>query len=39
MLVEHQSVPWNALPGQMVEIGGGEFLFGWVCGWFWGFVC
>jgi hypothetical protein len=39
MLVEHQSVPWNALPGQMVEVGGGEFLFGWVCGWFWGFVC
>lgn len=23
-LVEHQSVPWNALPGLMVEIGGGE---------------
>ena len=33
-LVEHQSVPWNALPGLMVEVGGGEssflllFLFG-----------
>jgi hypothetical protein len=25
-LVEHQSVPWNALPGLMVEVGGGEFL-------------
>jgi SAM-dependent methyltransferase len=24
-LVEHDSVPWNALPGQMEEIGGGEF--------------
>ena len=25
MLEEHDSVPWNALPGQMTEIGGGEF--------------
>ena len=24
-LEEHDSVPWNALPGQMCEIGGGEF--------------
>ena len=24
-LAEHDSVPWNALPGQMEEIGGGEF--------------
>jgi hypothetical protein len=24
-LVEHKSVPWNALPGMMVEVGGGEF--------------
>ena len=24
-LVEHQSVPWNALPGLMVEVGGGEW--------------
>jgi SAM-dependent methyltransferase len=24
-LEEHDSVPWNALPGQMTEIGGGEF--------------
>ncbi len=24
-LVEHDSVPWNALPGMMVEIGGGEW--------------
>ncbi|GLY06058.1 MULTISPECIES: class I SAM-dependent methyltransferase [Actinoplanes] len=24
-LVEHQSVPWNALPGRMHEIGGGEY--------------
>ena len=25
-LTEHQSVPWDALPGQMEEIGGGELL-------------
>ena len=25
MLEEHDSVPWDALPGQMTEIGGGEF--------------
>jgi SAM-dependent methyltransferase len=25
MLEEHDSVPWAALPGQMTEIGGGEF--------------
>jgi SAM-dependent methyltransferase len=25
MLEEHDSVPWNALPGMMTEIGGGEF--------------
>ncbi|MEO9237059.1 MAG: class I SAM-dependent methyltransferase, partial [Jatrophihabitantaceae bacterium] len=25
MLQEHQSVPWNALPGQMTDIGGGEW--------------
>ncbi|WEO78279.1 class I SAM-dependent methyltransferase [Cryobacterium sp. SO2] len=25
MLVEHDSVPWEALPGQMVERAGGEF--------------
>jgi len=25
MLVEHDSVPWEALPGQMVERSGGEF--------------
>jgi SAM-dependent methyltransferase len=24
-LAEHDSVPWNALPGMMVEIGGGEW--------------
>ena len=24
-LVEHQSIPWNALPGQMHDIGGGEW--------------
>ena len=24
-LTEHDSVPWNALPGQMTEIGGGEW--------------
>jgi SAM-dependent methyltransferase len=24
MLEEHRSVPWNALPGQMVDVGGGE---------------
>jgi hypothetical protein len=24
-LVEHDSVPWNALPGQMEELPGGEF--------------
>ena len=24
-LVEHDSVPWDALPGMMVEIGGGEW--------------
>jgi SAM-dependent methyltransferase len=24
-LEEHDSVPWNAMPGQMTEIGGGEF--------------
>ena len=24
-LEEHDSVPWNALPGQMTEIGGGEY--------------
>ncbi len=24
MLEEHQSVPWDAIPGQMVDIGGGE---------------
>ena len=24
-LEEHDSVPWNALPGQMHEIGGGEY--------------
>jgi SAM-dependent methyltransferase len=28
MLVEHQSVPWNALPGQMVEDGDGEWRLG-----------
>lgn len=27
MLVEHKSVPWNALPGMMVDVGGGEFAF------------
>lgn len=27
MLVEHKSVPWNALPGLMVDVGGGEFDF------------
>ena len=26
MLEEHRSVPWNALPGQMVNIGSGELL-------------
>lgn len=26
MLEEHRSVPWNALPGQMVGAGGGELL-------------
>ena len=25
MLVEHESVPWNALPGQMVEDDAGEW--------------
>jgi SAM-dependent methyltransferase len=25
MLEEHDSVPWNALPGQMEEVGGGEW--------------
>ena len=25
MLEEHRSVPWNALPGQMVDVGDGEF--------------
>jgi 2-polyprenyl-3-methyl-5-hydroxy-6-metoxy-1,4-benzoquinol methylase len=25
MLVEHDSVPWDALPGHMAEIGGGEY--------------
>jgi SAM-dependent methyltransferase len=25
MLEEHDSVPWNALPGKMTEIGGGEY--------------
>lgn len=25
LLTEHQSVPWNAMPGQMVEIGAGEW--------------
>ena len=25
MLVEHDSVPWDALPGHMADIGGGEF--------------
>jgi len=24
-LEEHDSVPWNALPGQMTHIGGGEY--------------
>jgi SAM-dependent methyltransferase len=24
-LVEHQSVPWDALPGQMSDVGGGEY--------------
>ena len=24
-LVEHDSIPWNALPGQMEPIGGGEW--------------
>jgi hypothetical protein len=24
-LTEHDSVPWNAMPGQMEEIGGGEW--------------
>ena len=24
-LVEHDSVPWNALPGQMTELDGGEW--------------
>ena len=24
-LEEHDSVPWDALPGQMTDIGGGEF--------------
>jgi hypothetical protein len=33
MLVEHQSVPWNALPGQMVEVGGGEFSSVWRVVW------
>lgn len=27
MLEEHRSVPWNALPGQMVDVGEGEFFF------------
>jgi SAM-dependent methyltransferase len=27
-LEEHDSVPWNALPGLMTEIGGGEFRLG-----------
>ena len=27
MLEEHRSVPWNALPGQMVCVGEGEFLW------------
>jgi SAM-dependent methyltransferase len=27
-LEEHDSVPWNALPGQMTEIGGGEYRLG-----------
>ena len=26
-LVEHQSVPWDALPGQMSDVGGGEYQF------------
>jgi SAM-dependent methyltransferase len=26
-LVEHQSVPWEALPGQMRDVGGGEYQF------------
>jgi hypothetical protein len=26
MLEEHRSVPWNALPGQMVDVGDGELL-------------
>jgi SAM-dependent methyltransferase len=26
-LAEHQSVPWDALPGQMSDIGGGEYQF------------
>jgi hypothetical protein len=26
MLEEHRSVPWNALPGQMVDVGEGELL-------------
>jgi hypothetical protein len=25
MLVEHDSVPWDALPGHMVDIGAGEY--------------
>lgn len=25
LLEEHRSVPWNALPGQMVDVGGGEW--------------
>ena len=25
LFTEHQSVPWNAMPGQMVEIGAGEW--------------
>lgn len=30
MLEEYRSVPWNALPGQMEEIGGGKFVVEWM---------
>ena len=32
MLVEHDSVPWEALPGQMVERADGEFALGSLAG-------
>ena len=30
MLVEHDSVPWEALPGQSKEVVGGEWRLSWI---------